>query len=569
MSAFLWAGLLLKSAVLVALASMLGRSSRQASAATHHAVWTGLVIAVLSLPAIQAMAPRWDVPLTSVLPLQSLAGATQVALGVWAVGFLLAAGRLFLDLFRVSMVSHYGSRPASADTQALCDTLRRSMGIGRAVEVLESRFVRVPAAWGLRRPVVLLPEGAETWPRERLQLALLHELAHVRRGDYGVHLASELIWAAQWFNPLAWRARRTVRCVQERACDDFVTRSSVDPLRYAEVLLSIASSAGRAPRASLHMSGAEALSERIGALLRPERNDGPASLGQVAAAWTVLAGITVCLSGATWGARAEQDDVLATWELASSESPRALRALVDRTRAPDAAVRSAALLALGHGGHAQARVALEAGLNDEAARARESAVLGLSWLGGPAGLEAALRGLGDGDPGVRSVAVWALGRLGGAQARTALLEVAANDADAHNRQMAVGGLAELGGAGVLASLQERLRTGSPDARADAAFALGELGDSRAFTALARALTDDPEPGVRQTAATALRLLGDPRALTAWTTAMQDPHMRVRLAALRALAERPEPEARTALLMALQDPEHMVRINAALELGERR
>ena len=35
------------------------------------------------------------------------------------------------------------------------------------------------ATWGMVRPTILLPEGAETWAEDRVHAVLHHELAHV------------------------------------------------------------------------------------------------------------------------------------------------------------------------------------------------------------------------------------------------------------------------------------------------------------------------------------------------------------------------------------------------------
>ena len=39
-----------------------------------------------------------------------------------------------------------------------------------------------------------------------MRIVLGHELAHIRRYDWLMHLAAALLRAAYWFNPLVWIA---------------------------------------------------------------------------------------------------------------------------------------------------------------------------------------------------------------------------------------------------------------------------------------------------------------------------------------------------------------------------
>src|SRR6185503_17195544 len=67
-----------------------------------------------------------------------------------------------------------------------------------------------------------------------------HELAHVRRADWFVHLAAKLACAVNWFNPLFWMAYGRLCLESEQACDDAVLNLGVDRRDYATHLLEIA-----------------------------------------------------------------------------------------------------------------------------------------------------------------------------------------------------------------------------------------------------------------------------------------------------------------------------------------
>jgi len=73
-------------------------------------------------------------------------------------------------------------------------------------------------------------------------MVLLHELAHVRRGDVGTHLTARLALVLNWWNPLAWGAWRAFLKERERATDDLVLHSGARASEYAGHLLEVARS---------------------------------------------------------------------------------------------------------------------------------------------------------------------------------------------------------------------------------------------------------------------------------------------------------------------------------------
>ena len=140
------------------------------------------------------------------------------------------------------------------------------LGIERPVRLLESDAAPVPVAWELFRPAVLLP-------RERRQVVLLHELAHVQWRDCQMQLLAHVALAFHWLNPLAWLAMRRLRIEREHACDDKVLSFGCRPSDYADHLLQIARRL--VPRRGLAwaapaMASASRLEGRVAAILDPE-----------------------------------------------------------------------------------------------------------------------------------------------------------------------------------------------------------------------------------------------------------------------------------------------------------
>ena len=71
--------------------------------------------------------------------------------------------------------------------------------------------------WGVRRPLILLPESALYWPGERLHAVLLHEIAHIRRRDSLTQMLALVTCAFYWPNPFVWMGARAEKAHFRRA----------------------------------------------------------------------------------------------------------------------------------------------------------------------------------------------------------------------------------------------------------------------------------------------------------------------------------------------------------------
>jgi protein TonB len=238
------------------------------------AVWHTALLAIVLLPAIQpwqrpeplaagsvtvtegaapviaAGSPRFD-PRPLIPPI--------LAAGVFARLAWLALGALQLRRERRR------SRPLGLP--APLERLRREMEV--VCDVRLSARLAGPATFGVRDPVVLLPEKFSSLPESTQSAMLCHELEHVRRGDWLFTLAEEIVRALLWFHPAVWWLLGRVHLAREQAVDRAVVRRACSRQEYLETLLAVAGERMRAamlPAPSFLKK--RHLAQRVAALIR-------------------------------------------------------------------------------------------------------------------------------------------------------------------------------------------------------------------------------------------------------------------------------------------------------------
>jgi beta-lactamase regulating signal transducer with metallopeptidase domain len=156
---------------------------------------------------------------------------------IWFLGVVFLSSRLLLSFMRVRTLATRGVREASAEWQRVAARLSESLGLRRAVQLLESTAVEVPSVLGSLRPIILLPASTLTgMTPEQIEMVLAHELAHIRRHDFAINLLQAFVETLMFYHPAVWWMSSRVRIERENCCDDLAVAVCGNPLQYARAL---------------------------------------------------------------------------------------------------------------------------------------------------------------------------------------------------------------------------------------------------------------------------------------------------------------------------------------------
>ena len=231
---------------LVALfAWVLLRVLRRQNSGTRFAVWFLALLTVAALPVLGGLGPGRA--LTSSVgvwgntrPAITVPGSWALfAFSAWALMASVAILRLVAGLWRLRVLRRSCSAIAAAD---LDPVVRRAVASIRAsgLAIATSDSMRVPAAIGFFNRTIILPAWAlQEMPPEDLNVILLHEFAHLRRGDDWTNLIQKIVRALFFFHPAVWWIESRLSVEREMACDDAVLAETSNPHGYASCLVSL------------------------------------------------------------------------------------------------------------------------------------------------------------------------------------------------------------------------------------------------------------------------------------------------------------------------------------------
>ncbi len=308
MSPVFFLALALKATLLLGLAAVADRAvlRGRASAAARHLLWTFAIAGLLLLPVLGWMLPGWSPPLLParaafeaaapvaqpepaadldearaaplsapdvprgaepVVPVaRPRITAAALALGIYLAGVLLLLLKVAGEQWIVRRLRRESAEVRDPAWSALLNSVRAAMGVRRPVSLLRGAAPTIPLAWGILRPAVLLPAGADAWSDSRKRAVLLHEVAHIARHDCLTQTLAAVACALYWPHPGAWWAAARLRVERELACDDQALARGIRPREYAGHLLELARGL-QAPRALTTLAVSMAIPSNLEARL--------------------------------------------------------------------------------------------------------------------------------------------------------------------------------------------------------------------------------------------------------------------------------------------------------------
>ena len=181
-------------------------------------------------------------PVTTAVPETTPDSALPLVLmglvALWLGGVTLQALQLCVAYIRLRrMVGR--SSPIASDEAEIVERLAGLLALRRVPTVRISPEIQTPLVAGIVRPTVLLPaaEISALGLHER-EMAICHELAHVRRRDLVLGWIPALAERLFFFHPLARLAAREYVAEREAACDALVVHAmDVPPRDYGQMLV--------------------------------------------------------------------------------------------------------------------------------------------------------------------------------------------------------------------------------------------------------------------------------------------------------------------------------------------
>ncbi len=242
--ASLWQG----ACIALVVAAVLAFTGRRLNAATRYIVLQGALVAITIVPLVTTLP---NILAHAAVQGRAIAGPSA-AKNVGSVGALDAAARridvplndraiLMLTGAWIIGVLTFTVRIGAGSLQ-LVRLMRRTERLADrgGARVYASPDIGVPLAIGFATPSVIVPTALAAEAGEEFECIMLHELAHLRRGDAWLNACERVLDAFLFFNPAVLLVLRSIALEREAACDDWAVAQSRDLDTYTRTLASFA-----------------------------------------------------------------------------------------------------------------------------------------------------------------------------------------------------------------------------------------------------------------------------------------------------------------------------------------
>lgn len=223
--------------------------------------WRGVALACLALPFSAIVGPEAfgsgvtflvasvrgaeSAPVRTVLP-----AAGKVVWPLLCAGALARLGWLCAGAVRLRQLRQ---RSRAANLTPDLEAIRAD--VAPRAEFRVSYELAQPAGFGLRHPIVLLPEGFFAMDPKAQRTVACHELLHVARRDWSWIVVEEVARALFWFHPAVWWLVDRIQESREQLVDRLVIARIPSKRAYMTALLAFADGGRPAALATAFLRG--------------------------------------------------------------------------------------------------------------------------------------------------------------------------------------------------------------------------------------------------------------------------------------------------------------------------
>jgi beta-lactamase regulating signal transducer with metallopeptidase domain len=180
----------------------------------------------------------------------------DVIITLWFVVFIYKSLRLSLSVSYVKRITEYGSEPVNGEWKELFLSVKQKMNVLPAVTLLQSHLINMPMTAGFFKPVIVLPVSMlANLSADMVESILLHELAHIRRRDYFVHLLQSFAESIFFFNPFVIKISSLIKDEREACCDRMAVEVVKNKVTYVNALVAFGEYATKPAESALAFAG--------------------------------------------------------------------------------------------------------------------------------------------------------------------------------------------------------------------------------------------------------------------------------------------------------------------------
>lgn len=139
-------------------------------------------------------------------------------------------------------IKAYKRREVSEKCRRVFERALHRQAIRRHVSLYKSPDVESPAATGVFKPCIWLPEGMDTLSESEMENVLVHELAHIKHHDLLMYIVGLMVITVHWFNPFSYLLLYFIRLTNEEYSDETAVEhmGQEERISYCSTLITLA-----------------------------------------------------------------------------------------------------------------------------------------------------------------------------------------------------------------------------------------------------------------------------------------------------------------------------------------